>query len=92
MEIFWNLVISMENKLSVFVGIVSDEKVETPVIVKHLLQIEGANEAYELTGSYDILLKINSDSVQNLNKAVESVRATNGVKSTNTYLILGEKR
>jgi DNA-binding Lrp family transcriptional regulator len=81
----------MGNGLSVFIGIVSDEKVETGAIVEKLLAVEGVVEAFELTGSFDILLRAESGSVSELNAIVEGVRATEGVTSTQTYLILGRK-
>jgi DNA-binding Lrp family transcriptional regulator len=81
----------MGNGLSVFIGIVSDEKVETGAIVESLLAVEGVVEAFELTGSFDILLRAESPSVTELNKIVEGVRATEGVTSTQTYLILGRR-
>jgi DNA-binding Lrp family transcriptional regulator len=81
----------MADGLSVFIGIVSDEKVETGAIVDGLLSVEGVVEAFELTGSFDILLRAESPSVTELNKIVEGVRATEGVTSTQTYLILGRK-
>ncbi|HLD59825.1 MAG TPA: Lrp/AsnC ligand binding domain-containing protein [Candidatus Bilamarchaeaceae archaeon] len=82
----------MNNGLSVFIGVMSDEKTTTGTIVDRLFEIKGVSEAFELTGSLDILVKAKSDSVTNLNKIVEQVRATDGVKSTSTYLILEERR
>lgn len=82
----------MENGLSVFIGIESDEKTHTSSIVTGLMEIEGVIEAYELTGSFDILIKAKSGSVTDLNNTVEKIRSTTGVKSTNTYLILEEKK
>lgn len=81
----------MADGLSVFIGIVSDEKVETGAIVDGLLSVGGVVEAFELTGSFDILLRAESGSVTELNKIVEGVRATEGVTSTQTYLILGHR-
>lgn len=82
----------MKNGLNVFIGIESNEKMLTSSIVERLLQIDGVNETYELTGSFDILIKASSGSVTDLNGIVEKVRATEGVVTTSTYLILEEKR
>jgi hypothetical protein len=86
-----NSVIEMAKGLSVFIGIISDEKVETGAVVDNLLGVEGVVEAFELTGSFDILLRAESASVTGLNGVVEGVRATEGVTSTQTYLILGRR-
>lgn len=77
--------------LNVFVTIVGEEKAETNKLVEDLLRMDGVTEAFELSGGLDILLRVSSDSLSDMNRTMESIRAMEGVKSANTYLILGRK-
>ncbi|MEM2962884.1 MAG: Lrp/AsnC ligand binding domain-containing protein [Candidatus Anstonellales archaeon] len=78
----------MENKISVFIGVVSEEKVKTIEVVKKLLEIPGVQKIWELTGSFDLLVFATSTSISDLNSVVESIRACPGIKSETTFLIL----
>lgn len=78
----------MESSISVFIGVVTEEKVKTSDIIKSVLLVPGVKSAWELTGSFDMLILASSASVHSLNVVVEAVRACNGVKETTTYLVL----
>jgi DNA-binding Lrp family transcriptional regulator len=78
----------MENSISVFIGVVTEEKVKTAEIIKSVLQVNGVKSAWELTGSFDMLILASSQSVHSLNVVVEAVRACPGVRETTTYLVL----
>jgi len=78
----------MENSISVFIGVVTEEKAKTSEIIKAILTIPGVKSAWELTGSLDLIVLASSQSVHSLNVVVEAVRACAGVKETTTYLVL----
>ncbi|GEM_PF-1125939 len=78
----------MENTISVFIGAVTEEKIKTSDIIKSIIQVPGVKSAWELTGSFDLLILASSQSVHSLNVVVEAVRACAGVRETTTYLVL----
>ena len=78
----------MENSISVFIGVATEEKVQTAEIIKSVLQVNGVKSAWELTGALDLLILASSASVRQLNVVVEAVRACPGVRETTTYLVL----
>jgi len=78
----------MEKGISVFIGAVTDEKVKTATIVERLKGVLGVVTIYELTGNLDVMILAQSDSLPEINKIVEAVRACSGVKETTTYLVL----
>jgi DNA-binding Lrp family transcriptional regulator len=78
----------MQNGISVFIGAVTDEKVKTADIVASLKKLRGVRTVYELTGSLDVLIYAQSDSLHEINSLVENVRACIGVKESTTYIVL----
>lgn len=47
-------------------------------------------QVYELAGDMDMLVKVERDSSEQVNEIVDDIRAVEGVKSTQTYMILSE--
>jgi DNA-binding Lrp family transcriptional regulator len=86
----------VQSGISVFIGAVTDEKVKTAQIVKRIAALGGVRAVHEITGTMDILIEAQSDSLSQINRIVEEVRAADGVKSATTYLVLdttpGEKK
>ncbi|MFH0817375.1 MAG: Lrp/AsnC ligand binding domain-containing protein [Candidatus Micrarchaeota archaeon] len=78
----------MQSGISVFIGTVTDEKTKTSKIVERIKTIPEVKTIYELTGSLDILILAQSDSIKEINDLIEAVRACEGVKETTTYLVL----
>lgn len=78
----------MQNGISVFIGAVTDEKKRTSAIVSSIRKIPEVRTIYELTGSLDLLILAQSDSIKEVNNLIEAVRACEGVKETTTYLVL----
>jgi len=78
----------MEKGISVFIGAVTDEKTGTPHVVEKLRRIGGVRTVYELTGTLDLLIFAQSDSLREINALVEAVRACEGVREATTYIVL----
>lgn len=78
----------MQSGISVFIGAVTDEKTRTSKIVERIRRIGEVKVVYELTGSLDLLILAQSDSIKEVNNLIEAVRACEGVKETTTYLVL----
>ena len=61
-------------------------------LVKELRQIQNIKEVYPVYGVYDILMEIESDSMEALRETITTkVRKLDGVKSTLTMIIVKEQ-
>jgi DNA-binding Lrp family transcriptional regulator len=60
-------------------------------VLEKISEIEGVSEAYILFGVYDIIIKIKSDSDEELKgNILEEIRGTESVSSTITLIIADE--
>ena len=60
-------------------------------VLKHLKTLDIVEEAYVSYGVYDLIVKVKSDTVDDLKEAVRSkIRATDQVRSTLTLMMTGE--
>ena len=58
-------------------------------IATEMKTLEGVKEAYTVYGVYDIMLKVEADSMDNLKEFISTkIRKAKGVKSTLTMLIM----
>ena len=78
--------------LNVLVTIRNKEDAEIEKVVDALLKIDGVEQAYELTGGLDIMLRLKSDSASKGREMMEKIKSTDGVECTNSYLIIGERK
>jgi Lrp/AsnC family transcriptional regulator of lysine biosynthesis len=78
----------LKKGISIIVGIVTDEKIPTGKTVERITGIGGIEAIYEVTGDFDVFALASSGSVNALNALLEKIRATEGVVSTMTYLVL----
>jgi DNA-binding Lrp family transcriptional regulator len=59
------------------------------LLADEMKKLPGVNEAYTIYGVYDIMLKVEADSMEGLKNFISvKIRRTNGVKSTLTMLIM----
>ncbi|MCS7145834.1 MAG: Lrp/AsnC family transcriptional regulator [Nitrososphaerota archaeon] len=65
-----------------------DPSVPTPVVAEKLAALRGVERVYEVTGQYDALVIISLDSVSELNRCIEDIRKIQGVRDTNTAMVL----
>ncbi len=60
-------------------------------VLKDLMKISGVEEAYFSYGVYDLIGKINADTMENLKEMVtRKIRALSKVRSTLTLIIIDE--
>ncbi|MEW6722959.1 MAG: Lrp/AsnC ligand binding domain-containing protein [Candidatus Micrarchaeota archaeon] len=78
--------------MRIFIAVKAGDHADAEGLARTLRGMEGIEEAYELSGSLDIMLKARSDSAAGLKGIVESVKAFPGVASANSYLIIEERR
>jgi DNA-binding Lrp family transcriptional regulator len=59
------------------------------LLADEMKKLPGVNEAYTIYGVYDIMLKVEADSMEGLKDFISvKIRRMNGVKSTLTMLIM----
>ncbi|MDJ0270124.1 MAG: Lrp/AsnC family transcriptional regulator [Aigarchaeota archaeon] len=69
-----------------------DPSVPTPKVADALTKIAGVETVYEITGEYDAVALISVPSMQELNKCIEAIRNIEGIRDTNTIMILRQLR
>ena len=65
-----------------------DPSVPTPEVADLLMRIEGVQEVYEVTGTYDAIALIMASDMNMLNRCIDGIRRVKGVRNTNTCIIL----
>jgi isopropylmalate/homocitrate/citramalate synthase len=65
-----------------------ESHVYTTSVVRRLRSFKDVTNVYEVTGEYDISAFVNVENVMALNNLIEELRTVNGVKRTETRLIL----
>ncbi len=66
--------------------LIKSRKSDLKGIASELKQL--SNDIFELTGEYDIACMINAESIEELNRKIDRIRAIKGVSSTTTAIKL----
>jgi Lrp/AsnC family transcriptional regulator, involved in the regulation of lysine biosynthesis len=61
---------------------------DTSTVTSKLLNLEGVDVVYEITGQYDIAAIISASEISEINSYIDEVRKIEGVSDTNTVIIL----
>ncbi len=61
---------------------------DTSAVTSKLLNLEGVDVVYEITGQYDIAAIISAPEISEINSYIDEVRKIEGVSDTNTVIIL----
>jgi DNA-binding Lrp family transcriptional regulator len=61
---------------------------DTSTVTSKLLNLEGVDVVYEITGQYDIAAIISASVISEINSYIDEVRKIEGVSDTNTVIIL----
>jgi DNA-binding Lrp family transcriptional regulator len=61
---------------------------DTSTVTSKLLNLEGVDVIYEITGQYDIAAIISAPAISEINSYIDEVRKIEGVSDTNTVIIL----
>ncbi len=62
--------------------------IPTAEISGKLLDMEGVDVVYEITGQYDIAVIVSGSNIATINKSIDDIRRLEGVGNTNTVIIL----
>lgn len=88
MMILNNTILVRESKLlTAFVFVrVAVEPVSK--VASQIMEIKGVKEVYEVTGDIDIIARISTQNIDDLNKIIFRIREINGVQGTDTRIVL----
>lgn len=76
------------HKISALVMLEAESHTYTATVVRRLRSFTSVQNVYEVTGEYDISATVNVDDVAALNNLIEELRTIQGVKRSETRLIL----
>ena len=74
--------------LSAMVMLEVESHVYTTSVVRRLRGFKNVNSVYEVTGDYDISAFVNVENIMALNNLIEEIRTLQGVKRTDTRMVL----
>jgi DNA-binding Lrp family transcriptional regulator len=80
------------NKTNAITFISVDSHVETDIICAKLMDLNGVEVIYEITGQYDIAVIITAPAISDINRCVDNLRKIEGVSDTNTVIVLRTMR
>ena len=75
-------------KVEAILRIKCESNVYTTAIARRLRAFKKIKDVYEVTGNYDIEVSIEADSTVDLNQVLERIREIDGVRATETQLVL----
>jgi len=79
-------------QLRAFTMISVDPATPTPKVADNLIRLNGVETVYEVTGESDAIVLISAQTMPELNRCIEAIRNTPGVRDTNTTIILRSVR
>ena len=74
--------------ISAMVMLEVESHVYTSSVVRRLRALKNVNNVYEITGDYDINAFVNVENVMALNNLIEEIRRVQGIKRTETRMVL----
>ncbi|MEM2961310.1 MAG: Lrp/AsnC ligand binding domain-containing protein [Candidatus Bathyarchaeia archaeon] len=61
-------------------------------VASQIIEIEGVEEAYEVTGDFDIIAKVSAHNMDELSRVIFKIREIDGVQGTDTRIVLVSHR
>lgn len=75
-------------EIQAIIMIAVESNVYTSAVVRRLRKLHSVSNLYEVTGNYDICIHASAENPASLNNLIEEVRSIQGVKGTDTRLVL----
>ena len=75
-------------RIEALIQVKCDSNVYTTSVTRRLSVIQGVKEVMEISGDYDILVRVEAKDTNELNQTIEAIRGVKGVASTLTSLVL----
>ncbi len=79
--------VDTKDDVKAMVLIATSRSVSTTIVANAIKKL-GIDKTYEISGNFDIVCLIESNSIEDVNSTVERIRALNGVTDTSTSLVL----
>lgn len=70
------------------VMVATSRSISTTTIADAIKKRLGIDKTYEISGNFDIICLVESSSIEEVNSAVERIRAIDGVTDTSTSMVL----
>ncbi|RLF17713.1 MAG: hypothetical protein DRN06_03355 [Thermoprotei archaeon] len=80
--------VEVPKRIEASVMVQCTSNIHTASVAKRILSIEGVEEVFELSGEFDIEVRLSASSIVELNERLDRIRAIKGVAGTRTRLIL----
>jgi len=74
--------------IQALISVKCDSNVYTTSVTRRISVIQGVKEVMEISGDYDILVRVEAKDTNELNQIIENIRSVKGVRSTLTSLVL----
>ncbi|BBD71659.1 2-isopropylmalate synthase [Sulfodiicoccus acidiphilus] len=75
-------------EIEAVISVKCEPNVYTTSVTRRLHLVDGVKEVMEVSGEYDIIVKITAKDTTSLNQIIEQVRGVKGIKNTTTALVL----
>ncbi len=75
-----------EKMISAYILIETEHR-NSDKIVKELRKIEDVTKISVIAGEYDIVVRVEANTLNNINKVTNKIRSISNIKSTNTHII-----
>ena len=76
------------NEIRAFILVRTQPPVSVPEVSEKMLKLEHVEAVYEVTGDYDILVVVRGETIEDVNKTIDYIRAIPGVAATNSMIVL----
>jgi len=76
------------DRIEALIHVKCESNIYTTSITRRLMNIQGVKEVMEISGDYDIIVRVEAKDTNELNQIIEAIRAVKGVESTLTSLVL----
>lgn len=79
--------VETKDEVRAIVMVATSRSVSTTNVTEAIRKL-GVDRAYEISGNFDIICFVESNSMEDVNETVEKIRAIDGVTDTSTSLVL----
>ncbi len=83
-----NFSIEVPRQIEAMMAVKCQSNVYTSSVARRIRAVRGTSEVCEITGDFDVEVRILVDSTRQLNECLEKIRSIEGVEATETRLIL----
>lgn len=79
---------SLENEVQVIILVKVLPGYIVPEVAERIHSLKAAEEVYEVTGDFDIVVLARLPDISSVNRLVDEIRGVSGVATTNTHIVL----